>query len=1218
MNNILFPSATSLPTSFGRYRIDRQLSQGARSAVYLAHDTQLDRPVVLTLFHFLPEEAREAVPRFAREVRLAATLVHPNLCPLYEAGQNSGFFFATMAQVQGKCLSHYIQKGKPLPQRQVAGAVRKVAQALQEAHRHGLVHRNLTPANIIITPSKDPVVINLGLAGQIAAVSGDPRRALSGDLRQAAGNAGAQPAGAASTDLAYLAPEQLTGDPNAAGPASDIYSLGAILYELLTEQAPFQGAPAAVVHQVRTQEPVPPSVYRPDVDPALEAICRKGMAKQIQDRFPSMAALVAALTDYLKKSEQEAIQAVPAAGFPVPIPVDPFAVPQAGSPPVVQVQQVPVLRAGQSPQAVPVAAAFQAGYPAPVAGGSAGLIANPSNADRRMPVWPWIAGGSVLLALLVGAAVFLFWGGSGKKEDKEDSSKVADAKKKSEKKSTPKEPEKVDPDFTSEEVLTVDSSKPLWKVEQKVTVDPVGNSEFNAEIKLPPARHVEFKKKMSRPVIESGKVVAWRAPKMTNVLRYLELESSGAVMEKLDGAFGDDAIKANGREIGWARHRDGRWTSQLTSDPRLVFSLFKKRGTVVTLRALLKQSGTQMLAQMEITLPRGAHNIQVKTKPNRLDYDLPPPAEAGGQEKSKPSLRLETKPHLMAALYKIYGDRKFDHLWVARSVFRNKSNETLTDYRIRFRIADYSSWSRWERSDTVYPGQTVVDAFHPVINTKVRDLKGATPVDIETEYEYTRANGQKVSDSTSERIKILGINEGVFTDLTINDDSTFYERFKDAPLVLASFTSANDPVIHDVVGMLHKVNGGKGASASDEGALLFMQALYDLFRVNIAYEGAKGDFDEGVLHQHLKYGREVLRTKSGTCVNLAILYASVCEAAGLDAYILLIPGHAFPAARLPKSGKVIFVESTGCGGGTAEKSIPFAQAVDYAAKNYQKYVQAGVITEIDIRHQRHRGVTPPELPDLGKNPLEDWKIAAPVYKTTRTMKPPPDPPTTRPEQLANSPIVGVWDVSLNGKKVFLGSFDGNGKFALGNDLNKPNLDGQYGYANNTLVMVFKDKKQTVRLTWTGDGNGFSYAEADRTVSFQRRPVDATFQVLRYEHNVRQDGRPGMAIHVHGQINHAPGLHCDVIGAFADLRGNLLKSRTQAYRDPKGYLMASVRCQPPYPFSVYKDLVLFVPYEAMPLIRGRNSMKVLVNAWCVRDRKFVATKPTWQSFVVLIR
>src|SRR5262249_28885704 len=155
-------------------------------------------------------------------------------------------------------------------------------------------------------------------------------------------------------------------------------------------------------------------------------------------------------------------------------------------------------------------------------------------------------------------------------------------------------------------------------------------------------------------------------------------------------------------------------------------------------------------------------------------------------------------------------------------------------------------------------------------------------------------------------------------------------------------------------------------------------------------------------------------------------------------------------------------------------------------------------------------VTPPELPDLGKNPLEDWKIAAPVYKTTRTMKPPPDPPTTRPEQLANSPIVGVWDVSLNGKKVFLGSFDANGKFALGNDLNKPTVDGQYGYANNTLVMVFKDKKQTVRLTWTGDGNGFSYTETNGTgVSFQRRPVDATFQVLRYEHNVRQDGRPGM-------------------------------------------------------------------------------------------------------------
>jgi hypothetical protein len=1181
------------PARFARYRIDQQLSQTEQAVVYLAHDTQLDRPVVLKVFAGLAAEGREAVQHFAREVRLAATVVHPNLCPVYEAGQNEGVFYATTAHVPGKRLAEYV-KGKPLPQRQVAGVVRKVAQALQEAHQSGLVHGALGPSNIIISPSKDPVVINLGLTG--------PFRAA--DVVQGRGPAG--------TALAYLSPEQAGANDAAVGPASDVYSLGAILYELLTGQPPYLGTPQGVLGQLRSRAPLPPSSLRPDLDPALEAVCLRAMARRPENRFPGMTAFAAALSDYLKKSDNEAVQAAPPApypapvavipveAYPAPVMVEPDDFPPAGPPVVLDVQVMPAARAD---------------YPAPRRPRVPVRFAE-QDASRGTPVWPWVAGVTALLGLLVGTMLLLFLGKGGGDKQAEDA-QVAGVQK-SDQKLAGAEPEKVDPDFASDEQVPLDAKVPLLRLEQKVQVDPLGNSEFKAEIKLPKDRHAAFKKMMSSPVIEGGKVVGWRPPKMDNVLRYLEIESSGSVMEKPDGAFGEEALQAQGRERGWAKHREGHWSSELTTDPRMQFHMVKKHGTVVTVRAFQKLPGLHTLAEMEITLPRGAHNIQVETQPNRLVYDAPTPP-AGGQAGGRPALRLQTKPHIMSALYKLYGDRKFDHLWVARSVFRNRGTETLSDYRVRFRIGGYSPWSRWERSDTVYPGQTVVDAFHPVIDVKVRDLRGATPADVEIEYQYQRPGGQTVTDSHSERIKILGINEGVFTDLPVGDDSTFFERFKDAPLVLATFTSANDPVMHDVVGMLHKLNGGKGASASDEGALLFMRALYDLFRVNIAYEGAKGDVVEGVLHQHLKYGREVLRTKSGTCVNLAILYASVCEAAGLDAYIILVPGHAFPGVRLPQSKQVYFVETTGCVGGTPDKSIPFEKVVPYAMENYRKWSAVGLITEVDIHRQRQRGVTPPELPDPGQNPLAEWNIKAPAYQRTVVMKPPADNPTAnRPEQLANSPILGVWTVAVNGKQS-LGYFHGNGKFAIGADLNKPTLEGQYSYTGTTLVLAFSNgKRETVNLVWTANGNGFSFMEGAARVDCRRKPIGVTMRVLNIEHSALQDGRKGMKIHLHAQIDHAPGLACDVIAGFTNSRGQFLKAKNQANRDAKGFLMAQVHCLPLFPFSIYKDLMVFVPYEAMPLVSGRNDLRLVINVWCGRDKKFVMTAPLLHNFVILWR
>lgn len=273
----------SLPEQFGRYRIIKRLGQGGMGSVYLAYDSQLDRKVALKVPHFQPDDGPEVHERFYREAKAAATLQHPNVCPVYDVGQIEGVHYLTMAFIEGKPLSELITRDKPLPQRNVAALVRKLALALQQAHASGVIHRDLKPANIMINTRKEPVIMDFGLA----------RRVDKGDIRLTK-------TGAIMGTPAYMAPEQVCGDVRAMGPATDICSLGVILYELLTGRLPFEGNMNEVLGKILMDEPVPPSVYRTDLEPALEAICLKSMAKKLEHRYRSMGEVAAALGEYLK------------------------------------------------------------------------------------------------------------------------------------------------------------------------------------------------------------------------------------------------------------------------------------------------------------------------------------------------------------------------------------------------------------------------------------------------------------------------------------------------------------------------------------------------------------------------------------------------------------------------------------------------------------------------------------------------------------------------------------------------------------------------------------------------------------------------------------------------------------------------------------------------------------------------------------------------------
>jgi tetratricopeptide (TPR) repeat protein/predicted Ser/Thr protein kinase len=268
-----------LPARFGRYEIQRPLGRGGMGAVYLARDTQLNRLVALKVSLLDGDAARAR--QFVREARAAAALQHPNICPVYDFGEIDGRHFITMAYLEGEPLSARVRRG-PLPVVEAVKLVRTLAEALDEAHRAGVVHRDLKPSNVMANAKGQPVITDFGLARLLTATGGDSQ-------------SGQHMVGTPS----YMAPEQVNGAAGTVGPAADIYALGVVLYELLTGARPFDGPLGTLLARITTDDPQPPTRLRSDVDARLSAICLKALAKRPADRHPSMAAFAAALDEWL-------------------------------------------------------------------------------------------------------------------------------------------------------------------------------------------------------------------------------------------------------------------------------------------------------------------------------------------------------------------------------------------------------------------------------------------------------------------------------------------------------------------------------------------------------------------------------------------------------------------------------------------------------------------------------------------------------------------------------------------------------------------------------------------------------------------------------------------------------------------------------------------------------------------------------------------------------
>ncbi len=273
-----------METHFGRYRLIRLLGEGGMGRVYLAHDKQLDRPVALKMPR-LDSAGGIVLERFLREARSAATLRHPNICPIFDVGELEGVCYLTMAFIEGEPLARHTKPESLLPQRQVAILMQKLALAIDEAHEKGIVHRDLKPDNIMLDSRGEPIVMDFGLA-----------------RREQPGEQTLTHEGTIMGTPAYMSPEQVEGDTKAIGPASDLYSLGVILFELLTGQRPYQGPTSVVMAKILRDTPPSPSSLRTDVEPKLEWVCWKAMGKRPSERYRNGEEMAEALQQFLSGS----------------------------------------------------------------------------------------------------------------------------------------------------------------------------------------------------------------------------------------------------------------------------------------------------------------------------------------------------------------------------------------------------------------------------------------------------------------------------------------------------------------------------------------------------------------------------------------------------------------------------------------------------------------------------------------------------------------------------------------------------------------------------------------------------------------------------------------------------------------------------------------------------------------------------------------------------
>ena len=280
--------------TLGRFEILREIGKGAMGVVYLAHDPKIERKIAIKMVSIPPgvsaEEARESRHRFVREAQAAGKLTHPNIITIYDVVEEQDFSYITMEYIEGETLEAYTKPSSLLPLNRVLPVLAQACAALDYAHRNQVIHRDIKPANLMLMKGDLLKITDFGLA-----------KSPQANLTQA---------GVLIGTPNYMSPEQISG--RAMDGRSDFFSLGVVLYELLTGERPFAGDTiSTIIYRILYEEPRPPRILNAKLPPTFDHIIRRALAKEPTERYQTGAEFVDALNNYSTSHLRSPVSAAP-------------------------------------------------------------------------------------------------------------------------------------------------------------------------------------------------------------------------------------------------------------------------------------------------------------------------------------------------------------------------------------------------------------------------------------------------------------------------------------------------------------------------------------------------------------------------------------------------------------------------------------------------------------------------------------------------------------------------------------------------------------------------------------------------------------------------------------------------------------------------------------------------------------------------------------------
>jgi eukaryotic-like serine/threonine-protein kinase len=350
-------------TQIGKYHLESELGRGGMGVVYKAFDPVVERTVAIKTIRLDVENPGDLVERLRREAKSVGQLEHPNIVTLYDAGEAEGWFYLAMQFIQGETLQQRINRQKWFNWKEAHDLMQQICAGLGYAHHRGIVHRDIKPANIMITPEGVVKLTDFGIAKLV--------------------DTGTSSSGMVVGTPSYMSPEQALGKPVDA--RSDIFSLGSILYELTTSEKAFPGQNATtVIYKIVHESPVPITALQPGLNPALDAIVLRALAKSPEQRFSTCLQLAQALDSYTAD--------MAAAMRKTTLMPSPFAsqIPTAPEPPV---SFVPVMPAAPSTGTLTPPVALPPAAPMPESG--------PPAAEKPRSPLVWLGAGALGAVLIV-------------------------------------------------------------------------------------------------------------------------------------------------------------------------------------------------------------------------------------------------------------------------------------------------------------------------------------------------------------------------------------------------------------------------------------------------------------------------------------------------------------------------------------------------------------------------------------------------------------------------------------------------------------------------------------------------------------------------------------------------------------------------------------------------------------------------------------------------